>query len=225
VKLDSVYDAWYKARGWRREVQELSLPRREVLRVLEPLPRGRLLEVGCCAGRLLEAMAGMGFEVVGADIAAGAVARCREKGLRAERVDVEEGINLGFYDVVVANDVLEHLFDPWHFVAECNRSLVRGGALILSTPNFGCWRDMPRYILGESPSEIQSREHVRYFSAGLLRNVISQQGFAVHRLHGTSRLGWVPDWISRRWAGTLMVVARKVGPPKYRTLAEWEGWV
>lgn len=218
-------DAWYRARGWRRDVQELSLPRREVLRVLENVPRCRLLEVGCCAGRLLAAMAGMGFEVVGADIATGAVARCREKGLRAEQVDVEKGINLGFYHVVVANDVLEHLFDSWYFVAECNHSLAMNGLLILSVPNFGYWRCWPRYLLGQSPSEFESRLHVRHFTWRLLRSVVSQQGFEIERLYGAGRFPWLPDWISRRWVGSLMVVARKVGPPKYRTLAEWEGWV
>jgi len=224
VKLGSVYDAWYRARGWRRELQRLSLPRREVLRLLEPLPRGRLLEVGCCAGCLLEAMAGMGFEVVGADIAESAVARCREKGLVAEQVDVEEGINLGRFDIVVSNDVIEHLFDPWRFVAECNRSLVMGGVLILSTPNFGYWRDVPGYIWGKSPSEVQSREHIRYFSARSLRRVVGQQGFEIERLYGAGRFRWLPDWISRRWVGTLMVVARKAGPPTWQTLAKREGW-
>jgi SAM-dependent methyltransferase len=60
--------------------------------------QGRVLDVGCGAGRVALYLQEMGFEVIGIDISPGAIEACRERGIgsvqvmSAENLDFEEGI-------------------------------------------------------------------------------------------------------------------------------------
>jgi SAM-dependent methyltransferase len=67
------------------------------------LARGRVLDVGCGAGRVLLDLQERGFDAVGIDHSPGAVEVCRRRGARDVRVlrfeDVDE--SLGRFDTVV----------------------------------------------------------------------------------------------------------------------------
>lgn len=99
-----------------------------------------ILDLGCGRGEALEVFAGHGLAVRGVDSSSEMVARCREKGLRADQGDlfpylasVEEG-SLG---AVVSFHVIEHL--PADTLPKlCRlawRALAPGGVLILETPS------------------------------------------------------------------------------------------
>ena len=40
----------------------------------------------------------------------------------------------GFFDIVVASEVIEHVPDPWHVLHEIHRILRKGGYLIIGVP-------------------------------------------------------------------------------------------
>ncbi|MGH2625708.1 MAG: class I SAM-dependent methyltransferase [Anaerolineales bacterium] len=101
-------------------------------------PRGRLLEVGCGLGHLLARLQDR-FEAVGVDVNSAAL---REAAAVAPRARLEEGsaedlghFADGYFSVVIAKHVVEHLRRPETAVAEFGRVLSPGGILILSTPN------------------------------------------------------------------------------------------
>jgi SAM-dependent methyltransferase len=101
-------------------------------------PRGRLLDVGCALGFLLEATRRYsGWEVQGLDVSAFA-------GFFARRVyglDVKVGTleHAGFpdasFDFIVQKDLLEHVLHPREHLSETRRILRPGGYLLLVTPN------------------------------------------------------------------------------------------
>jgi methionine biosynthesis protein MetW len=101
------------------------------------------LDVGCgdgrAAGLWLHEHAG---EYVGVDVSTTGVAAARGLGLDA-RV-VEDAASLPFpadsFDLAVASEVLEHLFDPSLAVAEVRRVLRPGGVLVVTVPNVAYWR-------------------------------------------------------------------------------------
>ena len=75
-----------------------SLDRRAIRHV-----RGRVLDLGCGAGRVALHLQARGLEVVGIEVSAGAVEVCRRRGVRDARVcaieDVEE--SLGVFDTLI----------------------------------------------------------------------------------------------------------------------------
>jgi 2-polyprenyl-3-methyl-5-hydroxy-6-metoxy-1,4-benzoquinol methylase len=97
----------------------------------------KLLDVGCGKGTL-------GYYLnsdkilYGIDISKIAISEAIKTYKRADALDIDRE-NLpyenNFFDIVVALDVIEHVFDPISMLKEAYRVLKRGGKFILSTPN------------------------------------------------------------------------------------------
>ncbi|HVL88836.1 MAG TPA: class I SAM-dependent methyltransferase [Actinomycetota bacterium] len=97
---------------------------------------GRLLDVGCGLGYLLESARARGWEAVGVDPSPFSVRRAREKGFEAHRGLLHElGLPAASFDAISLLQVVEHLIDARALLAECRRLLKPGGALLVETPN------------------------------------------------------------------------------------------
>jgi 2-polyprenyl-6-hydroxyphenyl methylase/3-demethylubiquinone-9 3-methyltransferase len=102
----------------------------------------RVLDVGCGAGLLAEALARRGHQVLGIDAArevlAAARAHAAANGVavayRDASADAVRGEGLRF-DAVTALEVIEHVADPAAFVATLAGLLTPGGLLFISTLN------------------------------------------------------------------------------------------
>jgi SAM-dependent methyltransferase len=103
-------------------------------RLLQPLPRGRLIDLACGQGAFSVWARSQGFDVTAVD--AGYDDFCA--------VDIPflvADLNGRFpfadasVDYVVALEIIEHLENPFHFLRETARVLAPGGQALLSTPN------------------------------------------------------------------------------------------
>lgn len=100
-------------------------------------PPGRLLDVGCGHGLLLDEARRRGWAVLGLELSAAARAYARE-GLGLEVRDATlEGLDDGDFDAVVLADVLEHLADPVGTLRAAAARLRDGGVLLVVTPDPG----------------------------------------------------------------------------------------
>jgi SAM-dependent methyltransferase len=98
---------------------------------------GRLLEVGCGHGLLLDEARRRGWSVLGLEPSAAARAHARD-ALGLEVLDSTLGAFAGGpFDAVVLADVLEHLDDPVRAVHACAALLGEGAVLLVVTPDPG----------------------------------------------------------------------------------------
>lgn len=105
-------------------------------------PRGRVLDIGCGTGYLLEHLAELNFSGIGVDLSPESVevaqARLTEIDA-ADRLQAQVGSAYdppdGPFDLVTITDVLEHLEDPRRCLAAARERLAPGGLVVVSTPN------------------------------------------------------------------------------------------
>ncbi len=129
-------DSWIK-RGHASYVWRFGQDRRLVLiRRYVELEGRRILDVGCGIGTYVEKFSQFGDQVFGIDIEEDRVRQGVERGLRlavsvAERLPFGDGA----FDVVLLNEVIEHVADDRQTASEALRVLRPGGALVIYAPN------------------------------------------------------------------------------------------
>lgn len=105
---------------------------------LEPYRQtGRLFEVGTGQGLFLRTAAAAGWEASGTELSPFAAQRAREVSGATVFTDPAETVPLedGTLDVVLLNNVLEHLAQPRLALIRLSRALRPGGAMFLQTLN------------------------------------------------------------------------------------------
>lgn len=166
----------------------------------------RIVDVGCGDGeatRQIADVAGsraVGHTVAGSDWAQGPLERAGKRGLAVFRGTLgPPGLPLATesVDVVVLNEVIEHLVDTDGAVAELSRVLKPGGHLLLSTPNLAAWFNRAALLLGMQPvfSEVSLRRvfgrpgsvvagHLHLFTRRALLEFLEANGFRDVRISG-----------------------------------------
>ena len=151
------------------------------------VPRGTLVEVGPGFGTFsaLAQESGVFERVVAVEPTPELAAACRSRGVRVVEKPVEEvGDDLPAPDVMVAFEVIEHLFDPAVFLAQCARLLTPGRLLVLSCPN---GRGFDIAELGAESLAIDP-EHVNLFTPASLALLLERSGFEVLEASTPGRL-------------------------------------
>ncbi len=102
---------------------------------------GRLLDIGCGAGHLLNRIRQLGWEVEGIDFDESAVKQAQNLyNLKAYTGDLKDIVYPSDnFDVITLKHVIEHIPDPAELLKECYRILKTGGRLIMTTPNIQSW--------------------------------------------------------------------------------------
>ncbi len=97
--------------------------------------RGRLLDVGCASGWLVQHANARGWQAQGVELSPEAAGEARARGLDVFRGDLlEAGLPAAHFDLVYMGDVLEHVPDCRAVVTEVARILKPGGWFYLRGP-------------------------------------------------------------------------------------------
>jgi 2-polyprenyl-3-methyl-5-hydroxy-6-metoxy-1,4-benzoquinol methylase len=100
-------------------------------------PGGKVLDVGCGVGQVLERLQESGFEAYGVDVSKPNIERASKICPRAYLYDGKRlPFDKGFFDSAGALNVLEHVEEPELFINELVRVVKSGGKIVLSSPNF-----------------------------------------------------------------------------------------
>lgn len=147
----------------------------------------QILDVACNDGYLSSIYAEYG-KVWGVDINEQAVAEAKKKGIQAVVGDVFE-IDTLFsqrsFDVVVAGDIIEHVFDTDLFLKKIYSVLDTRGVLLLTTPNLVSLGRRVLSLLGKNPfCEYSAKQnglnvgHIRYYTFPDIETQLQEVGFS-----------------------------------------------
>jgi 2-polyprenyl-3-methyl-5-hydroxy-6-metoxy-1,4-benzoquinol methylase len=162
-----------------------------------------VMEVGCGEGQLLQAIKADGdpsWRVVGVDISEEACEALRRTGLEMRCAQFEDlDWPAATVDIVIMNQVIEHLADPRACVARAAALLRPGGLLLIETPSVGSWdRD---WVAPDKWGGWHCPRHWSLYTRESLSALLEQQGLRVER---TEYL--LSPFI---WAHTLQNVVRE----------------
>ena len=175
-KYDSIardYDSTFDGRFTSRYKQK-------ILALCETPDGGRVLDVGCGNGSLINAIRQKGkIDAYGIDISPKMIEEChsRYEGIRFE---VATGENIAFaddyFDAITICCVLHHLHSPQKFFEEAHRVLKHGGILIVGEP----WlpfplKQMADYIL----SPLLRAGDNKTFTKKRLHRLFNENGFSI----------------------------------------------
>lgn len=202
--------------GVYRATEDLN--KRTILALMEPRLGGTFLDCGCGDGEFTRALADKAR--VGATYGVETVeerAKAAEaRNITIARVDLNQRLpwDDGFFDIVHANQLLEHLHSTDDFLREIRRLVKPGGYAVLSTNNLASWHNVASLVLGMQPMPMHvssevilgnkldpyrgfkfgSREdsHLRIFSFLGLKDLCEHHGFRVEDLRSAGYYPFPP---------------------------------
>jgi 2-polyprenyl-3-methyl-5-hydroxy-6-metoxy-1,4-benzoquinol methylase len=157
-----------------------------------PTTAKRVLELGCATALFGAAIKertgaevwGIEFDPVAAEHAATLIDRVFVG-------DADEQVALlpdGHFDVIVCNDVLEHLVNPVQTLAKLRSKLTPEGVVVASIPNI---RHLPalskvvfRRAFPQDDEGIFDRTHLRFFTRKSMARLFDDAGFTLRRIKG-----------------------------------------
>jgi len=94
----------------------------------------------------------------------------------------------GYFDVIIFNDSLEHLIDPFLFLEKVKNKLKPGGSVVASIPNVRHFRNLYQLIFKKQwryvDSGILDRTHLRFFTCESIKDMFEDAGFTIAQLKG-----------------------------------------
>jgi len=169
---------------------------------------GMILDLGCGDGSVLVEVANaLGIkDIYGVDIDEVALRRAAKRGVKVLKIDLNSD-PLPFkdesFDVVLMEEVIEHLVNPDNAIREARRVLKVGGLFLISTPNLAWWLNRIVLLLGYQPywSECSTiynvgkfrrnhrwplSGHLRLYTYRALKHLLELHGFKVIASRGVT---------------------------------------
>lgn len=136
----------------------------------------RLLEIGVGLGDFLKVAANTGCEVSGIEYSESAVANAQRylgDNIKIVQGEIYDLPATERFDIVVFNDVLEHVRDPLPFMRKVHASLSENGVMFCAIPSLD---SMTAKLQGSNWVEFKL-EHLFYFNEANARRLLYKSGF------------------------------------------------
>ena len=143
AKFGQLADRWWDTTGEMRALHDINPLRTDFIDTRAPLKGKRVLDVGCGAGILSEALAARGAIVTGLDLAPELIEAAKAHAGQSE-LDIDYRCvssreiateMTGEFDIVICYEMLEHVDEPAFVVDDCALACKAGGDLFFSTIN------------------------------------------------------------------------------------------
>lgn len=184
-----------------------------ILKMLEHDVSAIGVDLGCgCGDFTLKVQENVGCSTFyGVDVWEKGLKESKKKGIRTLRMNLDYKLDFEscYFDVVVSDQVIEHLFYPQKFLNDILRILKVSGYAIISTENLSSWDNIFALLMGYKPfsmgfdnitignpfspcnnyHDFKYPPHVRIFSYKSLISSLEYTGFKIEKIKGT---GYIP---------------------------------
>lgn len=181
-----------------------------------PANIGRVLEIGCGEGAFAYNYANA-LERWGVELSASDSEKARpffDRLLNGTYSQVAAELPDGYFDLVVCNDVIEHMEDHDAFLRSIRTKLRDGGRLVGSVPNVRYLRVLYEFLVKKDwrykGNGTLDHSHLRFFTRKSLLRVLREHGLVVRKFHGINRAG-KPWWALHKSLPVALVLLLTLG--------------
>lgn len=172
----------------------------------------RILDLGCGEGFITADIHEKipHAEVSGLDYSLTAIERAAERFAGIDFVvgnAYDPPYTPGYFDVVVCNNLWEHVPDPSHLLTALHKVIKPGGYVVISTPSRYRLHNLLKVILGK-PVNFMSKFHVTEYTVGQVKELLRYGKFRCQKVYS--------EPVIRKTSGPAELVAYKMIMPLLR---------
>jgi 2-polyprenyl-3-methyl-5-hydroxy-6-metoxy-1,4-benzoquinol methylase len=165
--------------------------RTEMYRYL-PIDARTFLDVGCGEGGFGELIKMQrNAEVWGIELFSQAAEKAKDRldqvyvgNIETDQFDLPDE----YFDCIVFNDVLEHLYYPWDVLKKVKKLLKVNGYIVASIPNIRYYVQIKKLLQkGDWDYEkwgIMDRTHIRFFTLNSINKMFEESGYRIQQIQG-----------------------------------------
>lgn len=170
--------------------------------MIQYVPRNskRILDVGCSEGGFGGLLQNKNREVWGIEPHTQAAMVAESRLHRVLNGTIESELTAlpdDYFDLIVFNDVLEHLVEPGMVLKNVMKKLNKDGALLASIPNLRFARILHGLLFEKdfkyTEFGILDYTHLRFFTKNSMVRLFEESGYEIEFIHGLDR---TPSWRS-----------------------------
>ena len=160
-----------------------------------PAQYSKVLEIGCGNGHFRENL-GLEHEYWGLELDphAAQVAKAKlDNVIIGNYEDIQHKLPDAYFDLVICNDVIEHMNEYEQFLREIQSKLTKQGAMIASVPNVRFLPNLFELIVLKDwhyrGAGILDKTHLRFFTRKSIIRMLDQTGWSIETIQGINRYG------------------------------------
>lgn len=190
----------------------VTLNHQNIFGLLEEKPNSNFLDLGCDDGVLTKVLSEKinTKNIYGVEIVDERIKKAERNGLIVKKFDLNNKFCFedNFFDVIHANQIIEHLYNSDNFISEIYRILKPGGYAVISTENASSWCNIFASVMGwqifsltnisnkkqgignplslhrEESSNFESWNHIRIYNIRGLKEYFEVFGFKIEESRG-----------------------------------------
>ncbi len=154
-----------------------------------------LFELGCGNGSVANALRQRGWDITGMDVSSEGIAQAQaaysELKLRQGSAYDDLAAEYGQFPVVLSLEIVEHLYAPRQYARTIFDLLCGGGAVILSTPFHGYWKNLALALTGKMDKHFTAlwdHGHIKFWSITTLTELLEEADFVDIRFERVGRI-------------------------------------
>jgi len=174
--------------------------------IIKETNKSKLLDLGCSDGKFTKKIASVigTDKIYGIEVNKNLAKKAKEKGIKVKISDLNKKFPFKneTFDIVSANQVIEHVWDTDNFFKEVKRVLKKGGYSIISTVNLSSFHSIFFILLGQQTPVINLTDvqvgnclrgyyakghyHQKAFNIPVLKDLSEYYGFKIESIKGNS---------------------------------------
>jgi 2-polyprenyl-3-methyl-5-hydroxy-6-metoxy-1,4-benzoquinol methylase len=164
--------------------------RHEMIQFL-PSKYSKVLEIGCNVGKFATSIKSKPCEYWGVEPfeeAANVAKTKMDKVLVGFYDNIANEIPDNYFDLVIANDVIEHMEQPWNFFKSIKNKMTSNAFIVLSIPNVRYFNNLVDLLFHKDWKYIDCGildiTHLRFFTEKSIVRLLNEYGFKIEMMKG-----------------------------------------